>query len=300
MDDSYIGIYGGPRPAGRPLGRDAQEVGEDAPSRDRSTGPWPLDDEGAGRVALRGVGDNVVSVLCRRKGIRLRKHPQLHRGFPCQNIDDPYVAQDLSLCGGLLHLLRHLCVERCHGLDEAGCEAGGLLLLRRHPALQRLRHQGLHGHIVELELETAFPSENGHFPLHIRAAEVVTRVGLCEAELGGLAHHLGEGRVRGHLVEEERQCAAEDTLDALDRIAGPNQVLHRSDNRQACTHSGLVKEAPTTCLDRPDRLCVPPQRSAAQLLVRRHHADATGQPRVIQFHGLLASRVVNDNPTPWL
>src|ERR1700728_3743631 len=104
--------------------------------------------------------------------------------------------------------------------------------LRDRSAGKLGRHETLHLHVAQLEVQADLAAENDELARHIRARQVVARVRLGVAALARLADDLREAAAAVVHVEQIGERAGEDSLDTPDLVAGGEQIAQRMHDRQ--------------------------------------------------------------------
>mmetsp|Transcript_68030 Transcript_68030/g.133788 ORF Transcript_68030/g.133788 Transcript_68030/m.133788 type:complete len:202 (+) Transcript_68030:142-747(+) len=155
-----------------------QHVAEDTGRGHSGAGARALHDQGPRRVPLRVEGHDVVRELRAGEGVVLGEAAEFHRDGARADVDGAHEAKDLAGGLGLADQGVHLGVVGRQLLHEGVAQ---LLPRGRLPLLQRLRDEGPHGHIVQLDLEAHLPRQDRDLAGDVRAAEVVPGVGLREA-----------------------------------------------------------------------------------------------------------------------
>ncbi|KAB8241859.1 hypothetical protein BDV35DRAFT_384531 [Aspergillus flavus] len=220
---------------------DLDQVGGHAHGSHVTTSTAALDNEGVTTVTLRVEADDVVAALQTSNGAILIEVLQTDTDLLLTNINAANVAHNLTFLLSSLLNSRHLTIK----LGQAGHEfldtisSGGY-------RLELLRNQRLNGERVRrLDLQTGDTRQNSQLTGDIHTVQVITGIGLSVAELLGLRNDLAplcarRPRHRGEGVEEEGQCAGEDTFDASDLIASANEVAEGGDHGETCADGALM------------------------------------------------------------
>ena len=102
--------------------------------------------------------------------------------------------------------------------------------------------QRLDGDVVGLDGVARRPREDEELARNVGAAQIFARIGLGVAFLASILESGFEAHSFSQLVEEVAQRSREDAFDALDRVAGSDQVFYRTKDGETCAGGGLVIE----------------------------------------------------------
>ncbi|KAE8141165.1 hypothetical protein BDV38DRAFT_268823 [Aspergillus pseudotamarii] len=202
---------------------DLHQVGGHAHGSHVTASTAALDNEGVATVTLRVEADDVVTALQTSNGAILVEVLQADTDLLLTHINATNVTHNLTFLLSSLLNSRHLTIE----LGQASHELLDTISIRR------------------LDLQTGDTCQNSQLPGDIHTVQVITGIRLSIAKFLGLRNDLaplcaGWPRNRGEGVEQEGQCAGEDTLDASNLIPGANEIAEGGDHGETCTDGALM------------------------------------------------------------
>ena len=249
-------------------------------------------------IPLRPEANNIITALQPRHRTRLVQLLQSHLQRLPLHIHTSHEPDHLPLAHSAPPHLLHLRVELGQPIQKR---------LRAPHALQRGRDERLHGEAVRApHPQPGQSGQDDQLPRHVDAVEVVAGIRLREARLFRLPDRVAplaaSGAVGGgEVVEEEAQGAGEDAFDAVDGVAGGDEVVQGGYDGQAGADGGFVIDETAAAVRVVGAVGglvdgVPEVHAAGEgLLVGRHDADALRQEVGVSVGDILAAGVVNED-----
>mmetsp|Transcript_23472 Transcript_23472/g.66746 ORF Transcript_23472/g.66746 Transcript_23472/m.66746 type:complete len:288 (+) Transcript_23472:405-1268(+) len=257
-------------------------VREDAGGGNLETRARAAHDERVSVIPLGAERNKIVRALERSKR-RIRGHHLQANLDSLVWLHDGRVAKLLALRVRGTDLVRKVAVELREAVHE--------LIERERCKLFGI--QGLHDDVSHLTISVTaeLARENHGLASNVRAREVVTRVGLGEAERLCLGDNVAEAATALESAEDVAQGARELALDARHLVARVEKAVCAADHRKASAAGGLVANE----LRALDEGLVPVERASEGLLVGQCDRDAAVKGRQEVGLWALEGRAVCDN-----
>ena len=98
------------------------------------------------------------------------------------------------------------------------------------------------GDVGGFDTIAALTRQDGDFAHHVHATKVHARVGFAVTVGLCQAHGFGKRHVGGEGIEHVVECAGQDGFDALDAVAGSDEIADGADDGQTGADVGFEKE----------------------------------------------------------